>query len=59
MRNWNKGRWINIVLGIILMSIGSMEKNLIFAFLGFFNLLYVGFYYTEKVMNKGDAEHKK
>ena len=59
MRNWNKGRWINIVVGILLMTVGSMDKSLVVMFLGFFNLLYVGFYYADKLLNKKDVKSQK
>lgn len=49
MRNWNKGCWVNIVIGILWLIIGSIEENLIMMIVGMFSLLVVGMFWTQKL----------
>ena len=49
LAKYNKGCWTNILVGVLLMCAGSLDRNLWIMFLGFFNLFYAGVYWTYKI----------
>lgn len=61
MKDWNKGCWSNIVVGILLLIIGSIEESVLMMFIGMFNLLWAGIYWaaTLGLLKKNDANHAK